>query len=236
MTVPYFRSNTGFSAASASALVSARTMSSWSTTASYLGGKATCITCAAKWPSFQAAAALRWEESAMASCSAREMWFSCAIFSALCPMVRPVEYSAMAGGTGTRSAACSPSKARSFSGSRLAREAFTSARASGRLVKIGASDMHSVPPAMATVESPRAIAEATSVSAWRLVAQARATVCVSMVRGRPAASTTSRAMLGASSVGMTWPKTSWSMVAGSTSERSTSSWTTTRPRSSAVSV
>ncbi len=39
------------------------------------------------------------------------------------------------------------------------------------------------------------------------VAQARATVCASILRGSPAASTTSRAMLVAVSVGITWPKT-----------------------------
>ena len=65
-------------------------------------------------------------------------------------MVRPVEYSAMAGGTGTRSFGCTPAKARRRSGSERARLAFTRARERGRLVKMGTSLIDSVPPAMAT--------------------------------------------------------------------------------------
>ena len=69
----------------------------------YAGGTGTCITWESNTPAFHAAAARWCEASAISSCHAREMPFSLAIFSALSPMVRPVEYSAMAGGTGTRS-------------------------------------------------------------------------------------------------------------------------------------
>ncbi len=162
------------------------------------------------------------------------MPFSLAIFSALWPMVRPVEYSAMAGGTGTRSLGWRPAKARTRSGSERARLAFTRARERGRLVKMGTSLIDSVPPAMATRLTPRAIAEATSVNAWMDVAQALETEWASMPRGSAEARPTSRAMLGARSVGMAWPKTTWSISAGSMSARWTSSRTTAAPSSSEV--
>src|SRR5262245_50135060 len=122
-------------------------------------------------------------------------------------MVRPVEYSAMAGGTGTMSFGFKPAKARTRSGRLRARLALTRARESGRLVKMGTSLIDSVPPATATWLTPRAIAEATSVKAWMEVAQARETVWASVALGSAEARPTSRAMLGASSVGMAWPKT-----------------------------
>jgi hypothetical protein len=53
--------------------------------------------------SFQARAACWCEASAISSCSRRVMPFSFAIFSAESPIVWPVEYSAIAGGTGIRS-------------------------------------------------------------------------------------------------------------------------------------
>ena len=99
---------------------------------------------------------------------------------------------------------------------------------------MGTSLIDSVPPAMATWLTPSAIAEATSVKAWMEVAQARLTVWASSPRGSAEARPTSRAMLGASSVGMAWPKTIWSISAGSMSVRSTSSRTTAAPRSSEV--
>ena len=107
----------------------------------------------------------------------------------------------MAGGTGTRSLGWTPAKARSRSGSERARLAFTRARESGRLVKMGTSLIDSVPPAMATWLTPSAMAEATSVKAWIEVAQARLTVCASIPRGSAEARPTSRAMLGASERG-----------------------------------
>src|SRR5215831_12762744 len=122
-------------------------------------------------------------------------------------MVRPVEYSAMAGGTGTMSFGFRPAKARTRSGSDRARLAFTRARESGRLVKMGTSLIDSVPPATAIWLTPSVIAEATSVKAWREVAQALETVWASRPFGRPEARPTSRAMLGARSVGTAWPKT-----------------------------
>ena len=55
---------------------------------------------------------------------------------------------------------------------------------------------------------------ATSTAAWIEVAQARITVCVSMRRGRPDSSTSSRAMEEAVIDGTTWPKTSSSICSG----------------------
>ena len=78
------------------------------------------------------------------------------------------------------------------------------------------------------------MAEATSVKAWMEVAQALETVWASSPLGSAEARPTSRAMLGARSVGMAWPKTIWSISAGSMSVRSTSSRTTVAPRSSEV--
>src|SRR5919201_1602701 len=56
-----------------------------------------------------------------------------------------------------------------------------------------------------------------------------------MFFGSPAASPTSRAMFGQCTTGITAPKTIWSISFGSSSQRCTSSETTMRPRSSAVS-
>ena len=75
--------------------------------------------------------------------------------------------------------------------------------AMGRLAKMGASDIDSVPPMIATSLVPKAMVLAASVSAWTEVAHARATVCASIFLGNPAAITTSRAMLGAVIVGTT---------------------------------
>jgi hypothetical protein len=150
-------------------------------------------------------------------------------------MVIPVEYSAIAGGCGVRSLGCSAWNGLAFSRRVRPLEDAISACASGRLAKIGTSDMDSVPPTIATSASPSAMALAASMKVWIDVAHARAAVCASILRGRPAASTTSRAMLGAVTVGITWPNTTWSISSGSSSARSTSSRTTIVPRSSAVS-
>ena len=72
---------------------------------------------------------------------------------------------------------------------------------------MGTSLIASAPPTIATSASPVAIASAAAVSACRLVAQARATEYASMFLGRPAASPTSRAMLGHCTTGITAPKT-----------------------------
>src|SRR4030095_6814305 len=108
-------------------------------------------------------------------------------------MVSRVEYSAIAGGTGTMSFGLRPAKARSRSGKVFARLALTRARESGRPVEVGAVATHSAPPAMPAWLTPRAMAEATSVKAWMDVAQARETVCASRPFGRAEARPTSRA-------------------------------------------
>ena len=85
-----------------------------------------------KVPSSQARAARVCDRWAQASCASREMPFSLAIFSALSPIESPVEYSAMAGGTGNRSRGDTSLNALSFSTSVLPREAATTACAIGR--------------------------------------------------------------------------------------------------------
>ena len=102
VTVPYFRSKTGGSLASASSDVSRRMRLSWVTAGSYFGGTITAQISGASRPSSVAAAALRWLRKAIWSCSSREMPFSFAIFSADWPMVRPVDGSAIAGTSGVQ--------------------------------------------------------------------------------------------------------------------------------------
>src|SRR5262249_51872595 len=101
--LPYFLSNTGLSEAACSSVMSPRKTPSLVTVSSYLGGTCTCMTSASYLPAAQAAAAFLCERRANSSCAAREMPFSLAIFSADSPIVRPVDGSASAGGTGTRS-------------------------------------------------------------------------------------------------------------------------------------
>ena len=102
------------------------------TTSSNCGGTKTRITSWRKAPSAQARAARVCERCAQASCASREMPFSLAIFSALSPIESPVEYSAMAGGTGNRSRGEISRKAFSLSTSVLPFAAETTAWATGR--------------------------------------------------------------------------------------------------------
>ena len=170
------------------------------------------------------------------SCSSREMPFSLAIFSALSPMV-------MAGGVlgdGRGHGHAGPSALSFWKGLSLLRQALGLGGGHQRVGQRAAGEDGRRPTwtrcrrRWRRPPRPRAMALAAVVMAWMEVAQARATVCASILRGSPAASTTSRAMDGAVSVGMTCPKTTWSISCGSSSARCTSSWTTIRPRSSAV--
>ena len=102
--------------------------------------------------------------------------FSFAIFSADWPMVSPVEGSAMAGASGTRSRGRSRAKAERRAPSDFAFWASTRIRAMRRLCRMGTSERHSAPPAMPASTWPRRIADATSAIAWFEEAQARFTV------------------------------------------------------------
>ena len=92
----------------------------------------TRITSWRKLPLSHACAARKCERCAQVSCASREIPFSFAIFSADSPMERPVEYSAIAGGTGRRSFALTCWKACSFSTRERPRLAASTAWATGR--------------------------------------------------------------------------------------------------------
>jgi hypothetical protein len=170
----------------------------------------------------------------MWSCSSREMPFSFAIFSADWPMVSPVEGSAIAGVSGTRSLGRIPAKAERRAPRLRAREASIRARAMRRLWRMGTSDRLSAPPAMPTSALPARISALTSAMAWLAEAHARLTVWAGTLAGSPLPRTTSRARLGALTDGMTWPITTVSTAPGSSSVRSTSSRTQALARSTAV--
>ena len=84
-------------------VVSRRSRLSASTRASYAGGTSTAAHLRREPPVVDRRGRARWLGSAIRSCSSRVMPFSLAIFSADWPMVRPVDGSAMAGVSGTRS-------------------------------------------------------------------------------------------------------------------------------------
>ena len=94
------------------------------------------------------------------------MWFSFAITSALCPIVRPVVYSLSAGGTGRKSLGLSPPNAASRCCSVLARLASMSAPASFFVTEMGTSDALSAPPAIPHSMVPVWIACATDTADW----------------------------------------------------------------------
>ena len=231
VTVPYFLSKAGRSFSYDESSLSWRTRLSSAIGLSNEGPGTTCMTSSAKSPAFHAAEAFEWLLWANASWAARVMPASRAIFSALSPMVSPVVGSLIAGGTGTRSRGESFEKMRSLSARVLALLASTSAPASLRDTVMGTSVDESAPPQIAAVDCPARIDSAALVSAWKLVAQARLTLNASMFLGRPVPSTTSRAMLGAETLGTTWPYTQRSMIFGSISLLWTSSRTTMRARS-----
>jgi hypothetical protein len=163
------------------------------------------------------------------------MPFSFAIFSADCPIVSPVEGSATAGQSGTRSRGLSAPSAESRAPHVRARWASTSARASPRLSGIGTFESDSAPPATPASRLPSRISAATSAIAWLAEAQARFTVWAGTSLGRPTPSPTSRARFGAWTEGTTWPMTTAPIAVGSTSDRSRSSRTQAFPRSIALS-
>ena len=132
MIEPYFLSKTGLSLPYPSSFESLRTTLSSATTVSKSFPIRTRITSWRNLPASQAWAARKCDRCAHASCASREMPFSLAIFSADSPIESPVEYSAMEGGTGSRSRALTPWNACSFSTSDRPRLAATTACAMGR--------------------------------------------------------------------------------------------------------
>src|ERR1700694_3964370 len=133
------------------------------------------------------------------------MWFSLAIFSADCPIERPVVYSAMAGATGASSAGRNPARALAFNAGVFALDSFTSRRANSREKRIGTSERHSDPPATTMSARPRAIFSAESVMARLDEAHAMMTEEAGVFWERFASKTTSRAMLGRETEGITVP-------------------------------
>src|SRR5437762_1382895 len=85
------------------------------------------------------------------------MWFSLAIFSADWPIVSPVDGSAMAGETGTRSRGRIRLSVRSRAPKDLALLASTRMSARRREARIGMSESDSTPPASTTSASPSTI-------------------------------------------------------------------------------
>ena len=158
-------------------------------------------------PSSVAAAPFLCERNAIRSCSSRVIPFSFAIFSADWPIVRPVEGSAMAGVSGTRSRRRTFEKAFSRPPRLRAREASIRTCAIFLLWRIGTSERLSAPPAIPASACPAMMAVATSAIASLADAQARFTVWAGLALGRPVDSTTSRPRFGAFTEGMTWPIT-----------------------------
>ncbi len=95
-------------------------------------------------------AASRWLRSAQRSCASRLMRFSFAIFSADCPMDSPVDGSAMAGATGTRSRGRTRAKLRTRAITVFALLASIRTSARRRDARIGISESASAPPARMT--------------------------------------------------------------------------------------
>ena len=85
------------------------------------------------------------------------MPFCFAIFSADCPIVSPVEGSAIAGEIGTRSRGRMRLNVLSLAGSVFARLASTRRSARRREARIGMSESDSTPPAITTFAWPSAI-------------------------------------------------------------------------------
>ena len=173
VTDPYLRSKTGLSLASASSDVSERTPLSAVMTWSISGPLNQGAISAVSRPSAVAAAARWWLISASRSCSSRLMPFSLAIFSADCPIVSPVDGSAIAGVTGTRSrgrtrprAAIRPPKLRALLAS-------TRIWLKRREWRIGMSESDSTPPARIASAWPSRIWSAALLIAWAAEAQAR---------------------------------------------------------------
>src|SRR5215207_2413680 len=156
-----------------------------------------------------------------------------AIFSADCPMVSPVDGSAMAGVIGTRSFGRMRESALTLPPMDLARDADTRASENPRECRMGTFDNDSAPPAMTTDAWPSAIWSAASVIAWLADAQARLTVTACTPFGSMGSSETSRAMFGAMTDGTTVPNTRASTSRPSSAVRWISSATHALPRSMA---
>src|SRR4051794_5276088 len=101
------------------------------------------------------------------------MWLIFAIFSADCPIVSPVDGSAIAGVTGTRSRGRIELAIRTRWAELRARDIATSLSDMLRECRIGTVESDSAPPAITTSWWPRTIWSAASVIAWFADAQAR---------------------------------------------------------------
>ena len=150
-------------------------------------------------------------------------------------MVRPVEYSAIAGGTGRTSLSFSPRNAFIRLPSDFALLAATSARLSGFETRMGTFESDSAPPAITTSACREAMASAALTIAWFAEAHARDTVNASVLAGSPHARAASRARFGACTFVTTVPSTTWSTASALSSARLKSSARTERARSSEVS-
>ena len=159
------------------------------------------------------------------------MSFSRAIFSHDCPIVWPVVYSAIAGGTGIRSEGRTLARIDRRWPIDLALPNSIRRRAAPLEYWIGTLLSDSAPPARITSACPARIDSTPLVMARFDEAQARLTELPGIVIGRVARNTTSRPRLGACSAGMTTPNTEASISAGSMSDRSTSSAAATPARS-----
>ncbi len=142
------------------------------------------------------------------------MAFSLAIFSADWPIVRPVDGSAMAGASGTRSRGRTLARLPRRAPSDFAFCVSTRMRAMRRLWRIGTSERLSAPPAIPTSTCPRRIDDATSAIAWFAEAHARLTVWAGTDFGSPAPRATSRPRFGALTEGTTCPMTTVPIEAG----------------------
>lgn len=189
---------------------------------------------AGRRPSAVPAAASRWERRAQASCSSRRIPFSLAMRSAASPMVSPVEGSAMAGATGSRSRGRTRRNGEILEARLFARAASTKALARRREARMGTWESDSAPPATTTSACPDSMSRQASVMAWLAEVHARDTVYAGTSFGR-VPSPTSRARLGACTSCTTVPSTRWPTVSGRTSLRASASRTAALPSSRAVS-
>src|SRR5256884_409706 len=184
-------------------------------------------------PSSVPRAASLWLRSAQRSCAAREMWFSLAIFSADWPIDSPVEGSAIAGDTGTRSRGRIRLSVRRRVPSDFALLASTRMSARRREARIGMSESDSTPPASATSASPSTISSYALATACPEDAHARFREWAGISLGNWGRRLTSRATFGTSADATTCPKITASTSAPARSVRSSSSRATKRARSTA---
>ena len=146
-------------------------------------------------------------------------------------MVIAVEYSAIAGGTGTRSRGLSLERTESFCPIDLALLNSMSRREAPFEYWMGTLLRDSAPPARTTSHSPLRMASAPEVMALLDEAQARLTVVPGIVMGSDTLKTTSLPRLGACRAWTTTPKMERSISSGSMAVRATSSAAATPARS-----